>query len=239
VPHAPLIANLLLADLPVDLALVRGPRELEVYAAAGADEAGISVIGDPASAAPSDPPTVDPSAPVALALPTDDERALALIVDLVHEGLGGEVIASPHPRADRERLADLLPDAWRLWDRPTADLLLSGPPALIQASSGSGLEALALGIPLIDLRFPGEAPNYPYLEDPRVAAPGTAGELRDAVAAARNLPAGERDDLRSLAGEWVSATGDDAAGAGAEALERLAGEGPRAAPVWDAWDLGS
>jgi transglutaminase-like putative cysteine protease len=106
---------------------------------------------------------------------------------------------------------------------------------LVQASSGAGLEALQLGIPLIDLRFPGEPPNYPYLADSRIPSVAAADDLREAVAAARRSPPAEREELRAIAGGWVAAGGEAATRAGAAALERMVATGARESPVWDAW----
>jgi hypothetical protein len=237
VPHAPLIANLRLADLPVDVAALRGPLEVERYVAAGASRDGLVAIGNPAAPPPASVSArLDADGLPAFALPTDDEWALERLVDLVHAALGDRVIASPHPRADRERLAELLPAGWAVWDGATAELLASGVSALIQASSGAGLEALQLGIPLIDLRFPGTAPNYPYLADPLIPSVATADDLSAAVAAAVDAPPERRAALRGLAQGWVAAGGEEAAKAGAAALERSLAAERRDAPIWDSWN---
>ncbi len=236
VPHAPLIANLRLADLPVDVAALRGPLELERYVAAGASGDGLVAIGNPAAPPPASVSTrVGAEGLPAFALPTDDDWELERLVDLVHAALGDRVIASPHPRADRKRLAELLPAGWAVWDGATAELLATGVPALIQASSGAGLEALQLGTPLIDLRFPGTAPNYPYLADPLIPSVATAVDLSAAVATAVEAPPERRAELRGLAQGWVVAGGDQAAKAGAAALERSIAAGPRGAAIWDSW----
>ncbi|MDQ3572080.1 MAG: hypothetical protein M3383_04390 [Actinomycetota bacterium] len=235
VPHAPLIANMKLADLPVDFAALRGAAEVERYRAAGAVAAGMSPIGNPGADTTAVLPAIRPDGPAAFALPTDDDWALERLVEVVHEALGDQVIASPHPRADRERLQDMLPSGWQLWEQPTFELLRQGPPALIQFSSGTGLESLQLGIPTIDLKFPGEPPNYPYLDDPRIPRVSDAAALRLAVDQARAISVEGRRTLQALAREWVSAGSDEAAAAGALILDRVATEGPRSKAVWDAW----
>jgi hypothetical protein len=145
------------------------------------------------------------------------------------------VLASPHPRADRDALRAILPKGWGLWDGRTFELLRRGPPALVQASSGVGLEGLQLGIPTIELAFPGEEPNYPYLRDRKVQTVSTADDLRDAVEAADRAGASERDEIRERARAWVCAAGDHAAEAGAQLVRRAAAEGVGAKPIWDAW----
>jgi hypothetical protein len=231
------IADTRLVDLPVDFAALRGPAEIELYAELGADRSGLEAIGNPAVDLPDAAPGLRRDGPVAFALPTDDDWALRRLVELVHEALGGDVIASPHPRADRDGLRAIVPAEWELWAGRTVELLREGLPALVQFSSGAGLEGLQLGIPTIDLRFPGERPNYPFLEDARIASAEGVGDLRGGVAAARGFPEQKRDELIALAAQWVCAGGDVAAGAGAELLDGAAAAGPAARPVWDAWRL--
>jgi hypothetical protein len=144
-------------------------------------------------------------------------------------------VASPHPRADRDELRATLPEAWRIWEGRTFDLLREGPPALIQASSGTALEGLQLGIPTIELGFPSERPNYPFLEHPEVAVVSSADELRDAVAAAQAVTPEAREALRDWAAQWVSASGAPAAEAAAGLIEEAADRGPTGSSAWDAW----
>jgi hypothetical protein len=235
VPHAPVIADTRLVDLPVDFAALRGPAEVDLYRDLGANRAGLEAVGNPAVDLPGAPPELRRDRAVAFALPTDDDWALRRLVELVHEALGGDVIASPHPRADRDAVRAIVPAAWKLWQGRTLELLRTGPPALVQFSSGAGLEGLQLGIPTIDLRFPGERPNYPFLEDNRISSAESGDDLRDVVAAARRFPEQKRDELIALARQWVCAGGDAAARDGAELLARAAAAGPATRPVWDAW----
>jgi hypothetical protein len=237
VPHAPVIADTRLVDLPVDFAALRGPAEVRLYAELGAHRRGLEAIGNPAVDLPRTLPGLRRDGRVAFALPTDDDWALGRLVELVGEALGSDVIASPHPRADRDAVRALVPTDWKLWNGRTVELLREGPPALVQFSSGAGLEGLQLGIPTIDLRFPGERPNYPFLEDDQISSAETVDDLRSCVAAARSFPEQRRDELSATAAQWVCAGGDAAAGAGAELLDRAAAAGPSTRPVWDAWPL--
>jgi hypothetical protein len=236
VPHAPVLGEARLADLPVDFAGLRGPAELAYYAEQGADAGGMAAIGNP-SVDPVEvtrPGETGELAP-AFALPTDDAWALEQLVALVEEALGDRVLASPHPRADRDGLRALLPKGWEVWKGRTWDLLRRGPPVLLQASSGVGLEGLQLGVPTIELAFPDEEPNYPYLRDRSVQTVSTADDLRDAVEAADRIGASERDEIRRRARPWVCAVGDEAAQAGAQLVRRAAAEGVGDEPIWDAW----
>jgi hypothetical protein len=239
VPHAPALSEARLADLPVDWAGLRGPAEVSYYAEFGGDSSRMRAIGNPGVEPDAVTAAAEGDGPCVFALPTDDDWALEQLVTLVFEALGDGVVASPHPRADREALHALLPAGWELWEGRTFDLLRRGARALIQASSGVGLEGLALGIPTIELAFPGEAPNYPYLRDPEVVSVSEAQDLRDAVEAASRLGGPERERIRERAREWVSAEGSRAAEAGAELIGRAAAEGVAATPVWDAWEPGN
>jgi hypothetical protein len=235
VPHAPMLSEARLADLPVDLAGVRGPAEASYYTEHGADAERIAAIGNPGV----DPSTGSPpdagEGPPVFALPTDDEWALERLVALVHAALGDRVVASPHPRADRSALETLLPHGWEVWEGRTFELLQQGPSALIQASSGVGLEGLQLGIPTIELAFPGEGPNYPYLSDPVVSSVSTTEELQAAIKAASQVSHEERHRIRARAQAWVCDAGPQAAEAGEALVRRAGAEGTAAAPVWDAW----
>jgi hypothetical protein len=236
VPHAPVIADARLVDLPVDFAALRGPREIDYYRSFGADEEGLEAIGNPA---------VEPSSggladlrsdqPLAYALPLLDDATLTELVSVVRDALGANVIASPHPRADRDALRALLHPGWRLWEGRTFDLLRQGTPSVIQASSGVALEAAQLGVPSIELAFPGEQPKYPFLADAEVRSVSSADQLRDAAHELSQITAEQRHALRDWARGWVFAEGSAAAEAGAALIRRAVAEGPMQRPLWDAW----
>lgn len=235
VPHAPVIADARLVDLPVDFAALRGPREVDYYQGFGADRAGIEAIGNPAVEAPPSMPDLRPGTAPVFALPHYDEGTFEPVVAMVREALGDKVIASPHPRGNREFLRSKLPSGWELWEGRTFDLFRRGAQAVIQFSSGAALESLQLGIPTIELTFAGEEPNYPFLRHRGVPVVSTASELRRAIKDASPATVAEREELRAWAQGWVSADGQAAAQAGAALIRRAASEGPRERPVWDAW----
>jgi hypothetical protein len=237
VPHAPVTVDARLVDLPVDFAAVRGPREVAHYARFGARRRGMTAIGDPAFEGTGAMPELRRDAPPVFAPHAFDERTLGQLIDLIAEGLRGPVTVSPHPRADRDAVKGLLPPGWDLWDGRTLDLLHVGPRAVLAMSSGVALEAMQLGLPTIELAFPGEEPNYPFVRHPEVRSASTAEELRRAVAAASGVTAERRASLRAWAQGWVCAHGDEAAEAGAALIRRAVERGPRRAPVWDAWRL--
>jgi hypothetical protein len=197
----------------------------------------MAAVGNPGVDVPPespDPLNEDP----AFALPVDDPASLEVLVELVREALGDGVIASPHPRTDPSEARRALPSGWQIWEGRTFALLHRGPTALIQASSGTGLESLQLGIPTIELGFPGERPNYPFLEHPEVPVVSTAEDLRAAVEGAKYGRDDRRAALRAWASGWVSASGGAAAKAGTEQILRAVELGLRPQPVWDAWKPG-
>jgi hypothetical protein len=238
IPHAPVISDAHLVDLPVDYAGLRGPAEVDHYEVLGAPGKRLAVVGNPAMGE-KDPELRMPRVrePV-LATGTDDLEALRATIELAHSVLGKRCVLSPHPRTDHDSLRELMPDGWRLWTGRTFDLLQQDPPALIQSSSGVALEGLKLGIPTIELAFPSAEPNYPFLHDPPVLFASDTRQLRAALRRARRLRRWpwRRKRLVKWSEKWVSATGETASSAARDLLERAAGTGPHPdGPIWDAW----
>ncbi len=239
IPHAPVISDARLVDLPVDYAGLRGPAEVDHYETLGAPGERLAVVGNPAHGASRRPEPTRPRVrePV-LATGADDPVALRATIELAHSVLGERCVLSPHPRTDHDSLRELMPDGWQLWDGRTLDLLQRDPPALVQSSSGVALEGLELGIPTIELAFPKAEPNYPFLRDPPVLFASDTEQLRAALQRARRLRRWpwRRKRLVEWSEKWVSATGEAAATAAAELVERAAGTGPHPdGPIWDAW----
>ena len=238
IPHAPVISEARLVDLPVDYAGLRGPAEVDHYEALGAPAERLAVVGNAALSERDPELTKQRLREPVLATGADDPEALRATIELAHSVLGERCVLSPHPRTDRDSLRELVPDGWRLWDGRTFDLLQQGPPALIQSSSGVALEGLQLGIPTIELSFPRAEPNYPFLRDPPVLFASNTEQLRGALRRARRLRRWpwRRKRLLEWSQMWVSATGEAAAAAAAELVERAAATGPHPdGPIWDAW----
>ena len=238
IPHAPVISDARLVDLPVDYAGLRGPAEVEHYETLGAPGKRLAVVGNAALGERDPELTKQRVREPVLATGTDDSETLRATIELAHSVLGERCVVSPHPRADHDSLRELMPDGWRLWDGRTFDLLQRDPPVLIQSSSGVALEGLTLGIPTIELSFPKAEPNYPFLRDPPVLFASNTEQLRRALRRARGLRRWpwRRKRLVEWSEKWVSATGEAAAAAAAELLERAAATGPHPdGPIWDAW----
>ena len=235
-PHAPALSEALINALPVDYAGLRGEREVELFADRAGDRAGLEVAGDPAIPA-EEPPRIDPELPPVLAVSPVTPENLRHQIDLVHAAAGDDVILSPHPRSDPKGLKEMAPTGWRLFEGRTHSLLRQGPSILIQRSSGVSLEALQLGIPTIQLSFPGDVPGYPLIAEPAVRSVSSAEELRDAIERGRRAALDEnaRRALIDWARTWCWPLGDEATERGADLVRRAAAEGPRTEAIWDAW----
>ena len=74
----------------------------------------------------------------------------------------GPVEVCVHPRADRVAIAAVLPDGWTIGPTTTTrERLEAGDVAVvIQRASGAGLDALWMGIPVVELVDPGRPSNY-------------------------------------------------------------------------------
>ncbi len=238
IPHAPVISDARLVDLPVDYAALRGPAEVDHYESFGAPGKRLTVVGNPAMGDKGPEPNGSRLREPVLATGADDPEALRATIELAHSALGNRCVLSPHPRSDQDALRELTPDGWRLWTGRTFDLLQQGPPALVQSSSGVALEGLKLGIPTIELAFPKVQPNYPFLRDPPVLFASDTRQLRAALRRARGLRRWpwRRKRLVEWSEKWVSDTGETATRAAADLLEQAANTGPHPdGPIWDAW----
>ncbi len=232
IPHAPVLTDAAIVDLPVDFAALRGPAEVEHYASFGVDPSRLTVVGDPSIARGLRPVETDPALPPVFAPSPDPPDQLRKLVALIAEATSGPVTISPHPRSDRSLLRAISPEGWELWDRRTLDLLEQGPRLLIQHSSGVALEALQLGIAVVDLALDERDPVYPFIRAPYATRASTAEELRTALEGRGGL---DRDELVAWARRWVALTGAEAAAQAATTIERAAQTGSCTAPIWDAW----
>jgi hypothetical protein len=228
VPHAPVVANRAVVDLPVDFAGLRGPAEVAFYGEAGVDAERLFVAGNPSLSA-EEVAAPDPGLAPVFA-PLSDE-----FVDVLAEAWPERLIVSPHPRSDVDALRARAPSAWEFWDGRTYDLLRKGPRAVVQHSSGVGLEALWAGVPVVELAVPGVPANYPALREPHVRAASDAPRLRELLL---ELPAEyatreSRLALRAWAEEWNAPVGEAAAARAADLVRDAGARGAFAAPIWD------
>jgi hypothetical protein len=234
VPHSALALTRDHLDVPTDAAGFRSAAETAVIESVGG-RGPMGIVGNPAfafdpSPVPSEGPVVFAPSPVGL------ERLRAL-VELTRAGLDGydaSVLVSPHPRSDLTTLERLVPRDWRL-DRtgtPTRHLLRRGACALIQSNSGVAWEALASGVPTIELQVPNDdiGPLTAMAASGALPVVTRPDQLRTALRIGT-----DREQLLQTAHEWCSYTGRPAADRAGELVEAvLEGDAP-GGPILDAW----
>jgi hypothetical protein len=144
---------------------------------------------------------------------------------------------APHPRSDTVALHRICPSSWTIAaGARTFDLLRDGHPCLMQQWSGVAWEALALGIPTIQLEIPGVFGQYPVISEPHVVFVRTPGELSKAVSLAcrESQIAEARLQLREWARYWCASTGQAAVENVLECI-RVAQSSRVDSPVLDSW----
>jgi hypothetical protein len=234
IPHAPVLGDAELVDLPVDYAALRGPGELDHYTDFGVDRARLDVAGDTSIDGVLQPAVIDPDRPIVFAPSPDPPDQLEAMVALIAASTDDPVVVSPHPRSDVRSLRAVMPAAWSVWEGRTLDVLRQGPPVLIQRSSGVALEAMQLGVPVIELSFSGDTPGYPFIRDPFARFASDAEQLGQRLGESRNAEPAARAELAEWASKWVAAAGPEAASRAAAVIDRASAQGPLD-PIWDAW----
>jgi hypothetical protein len=236
-PHAPVADTYQYRDLPTEFAALRGAREVAFYRSLGAvrDPA---VVGNPQGYV--DPPEhLDAGGPIVFAPRPQPVEVVRAQVQAVHAA-APEVVVSPHPRMrGRAGYEGLWPPHWLVHDGRTVELLRTGDhPCVVQRSSGVAWEAMAHGIPVVELAAGTDGPPaYLVIREPEVRVCHHGDELAGALAAAR-LDAddrGARDRLMSWAGEWCAATGDEAVARACEWVEACAAGPAPEGPLLDRW----
>lgn len=237
-PHAPAADTHQYRDLPTDFAALRGPREVELYRALGVTGE-LAVAGNPQiDVAP--PDALDPDLAVVYApRPLSAEVVRAQVADV--QAASDSVVVSPHPRMRSEVYDRLWPAHWEVHRGPTVELLRQGHPCVVQLSSGVAWEAMAHGVPVVELPAPGGGgPLYPLIRPPYARVCTSSADVVAAVhEARREAPDAEgRRRLMAWAGEWCQATGAEAADLAAACVEDWAGRGPVPGPLLDRWAPG-
>lgn len=209
IPHAPFARSPLYADLPVDRALLRGPREVAEYVALGGRSAQMAICG-----APSIPQLTPKGASREIVVAPSPRSATALrhLFGIVDEAVGpNEYIVALHPRLGRLQLQTAIRHSVRLTKLRTVEHLAEQGGVLIQQSSGVALEAMLLGTPVIDIALSaGGDSAYPVIAEPHVARVADGESLARAL---RDPHLHNRERLRQAAEwaqEWCSALGDQA-----------------------------
>lgn len=238
-PHAPVADTYQYRDLPTDFAGLRGDREVDFYRSLGATR-DAAVVGNPqGSVLP--PARLEPSGPVVFApRPQSPEQVRAQVIDVA--AAAPEVVVSPHPRMrGKARYEGLWPAHWAVHEGWTVELFREGPPCVIQRSSGVAWEAMAHGVPVIELATDSaDPPAYLVIREPFARVCRSGADLRTAVVDARRA-AGDpaaRERLMSWAGEWCAATGEEAVTRAAAWVESCALAPRPGGPLLDHWAPG-
>jgi hypothetical protein len=235
-PHAPAADTYQYRDLPTDFAGLRGEREVDFYRELGVERS-LAVIGNP-QVHVRVPERLDPSMAVVFAprpIPVEDVRAQVADIDRA----ASDVVVSPHPRMQEARYSSLWPAHWVVHAHPTIELLHDGHPCVLQISSGVAWEAMAHGVPVVELAPASPAPPlYPVIRAPYATVCTSGADVPGAVAQARvdAADAGVRSRLTAWAAEWCARTGEDATEAAVHWLEECAAS-TAPGPLLDHWAL--
>lgn len=234
VPHAPTPVNRQHADLPVDLVLAQGEKDVTYYCGLGADRASFVVTGGASMPSPSRGPSADSDSDRTVVFAAtsrlrheDLEPVLLQVADRVR-ALGLPLIVSPHPR-ERDpvvRLCERL--ALPVHRGRTSELIERGAWALVaELSSGALLEAAIAGAPSGVMTGFASYAFMPDLGIDRLDGPGQLELLLSDTT--------ERDGrLQDRARGWVAATGAEAVARIDRALGRPLEVG---VPALDSWGI--
>lgn len=234
IPHSTYFDDPRYRDLPVDLALLPGDAELNLYADLGARQAGLVTVG--MATIPKVPAGAVDTSRWFLALSADDHADNQRTLNMAAEaGLEpDQAIVLPHPRTTRRTLRYAEETGYQVLSGRTIDLVVARRHPVVAAGSGILLEALCLGVPVVDLRDAGGRGRRPALEAPEL---DRVSDVEGLSAALRRLQAsgGFNPALTSWTRRWVAATGADAADRVETALATMPrAAGPLALDRWSA-----
>lgn len=231
VPHAPFASNRQYADLPVDLACLRGPAEVTAYRALGADDDGLAVCGD-LSVPDRDVAPQRAQEVIVAPSPWDDDRAEAFFA-VVGAADIDRLVVCPHPASDITQLRRRLPPQARLLEGVrTLDRVLATGGLVVQHSSGVALEAMLVGAPVVQVELPGAPAGYPCIVQPHVTRVSSGPELKEEWRRISGGPPSGRQERMRWARMWTESSGVEAA---ARLHQLIKEASPRRTPVLDGW----
>lgn len=232
IPHAPVSRHPHYADLPFDVVTLRGPREANFYSALGADPSRLQITGAPGVPGIQRRRHLNSGSIVVAPSPWGAATLTAFMACLRDASLEHLTIC-PHPRNSRRLLRRLAPqDAQIIHNERTINFLAHRGDVVIQHSSGIALEAMQMGIPVIDICLDKEPPLYPSIEEPMVRFAHSPEELIETVKESLAEPLVSRERRRRWANSWCSSTNGEAAAAVKLVVDQAE---PSSTAVLDGW----
>jgi hypothetical protein len=234
-PHAPMLRDPYMQDLPFDYAGLRGRRELEISSSWGNGRS--ALVGNPTIEQPTLAPAGD-DAPVVLAPSPFGRELVEELCRTVETASPPRVLVAPHPAQDLKVLRRACPAEWTIAAERTVDLLKSGARCVVQHSSGVALEAMLLGIPVVECTFGrSQPPDYPFLDVAFCHHVDDGPAFARALADIRREDRDEsrRQEVQAWAHSWCAPFGADAVTAACELILRARRDGPGEEPIRDVW----
>jgi hypothetical protein len=208
-----------------------------MYSGLGAEPSGLSVVGDPSTSERERHVPPD-STRICLIGTVGPQALIGDLIEVILDSGVGPIELLAHPRSSQDDLARIWPKSWQKGETGTTYERLSagGSAMVIQYSSGAGLEALTLGLPLVELCNPSEGPSYPYCAEPVVRVATNSDQLRSAYQESDRSEAA-RSLRTSYARSWVSTHGEAAVESAIEVITAAldtSGCGPLCLDSWRA-----
>lgn len=235
-PHAPMATNRQYADLPVDYASAFGRGEVEVLKSFGADTSRVRVCGNPAMKLPESPTReTGPNCQrriVAAPSPVTTGK-LAWFFSSIRSACGDDFDICLHPRLPPDRIRKMIGPSTRVVsDIRTLDYIANTSCILIHMNSGVGLEAMAAGVPSINLIPPDSSPSYFYLLQDSVLTATSDSELGVLTRSLVREQEGYQQPQEMFGRDWLMWTGNRAE---TEIESLLASVTKPVGPIFDGW----
>jgi len=236
IPHAPTADNAFYHDLPTNWALLRGASEVEFYRGLGATPLDhLAAVGNPGEPVSHATPPNSSSVVYAASAP----EVIQGDIDVIYHAIRSPIKVSLHPRMRSHAYRRMFPSAWEIIDAPDTSTYLRrhGAKAVVQHGSGVGLEALSMGLDVIDLCHPQDRPNYPYIIEPYVQIVHDVSSLRKAMDKL-SVRAGGRLERIDYAHSWCNESSIDVVRSIADLVEQSSTCDTAGGVLLDGWEWG-
>ena len=160
-------------------------------------------------------------------------------IDVIYHAIRSPIKVSLHPRMRSHAYRRMFPSAWEIIDAPDTSTYLRrhGAKAVVQHGSGVGLEALSMGLDVIDLCHPQDRPNYPYIIEPYVQIVHDVSSLRKAMDKL-SVRAGGRLERIDYAHSWCNESSIDVVRSIADLVEQSSTCDTAGGVLLDGWEWG-